>query len=228
MFPYHPLRVPPVLGNPTYFPSFLLRHTVFTSPIDLSIRTLTPITPPTTPSPIRTRVNATDFPAKHSSHNLTSKSTHSALWNWSEISGAAYSQNGSDDSCAINNKVHINSNHTKNDAIDHDHQTNKCNYDLGIKEDYESDEDAFVDILTQDDNDVRSTFSNCFNQMNSVVINRRKKEKCEWKKNWKNFLFCSYFTCCIGTYKTTAHQLPDWDHGWFRFAHGWDNKRYKF
>lgn len=168
MFPYHPLRVPPVLGNPTYFPSFLLRHTVFTSPIDLSIRTLTPITPPTTPSPIRTRANAADFLSKHSSHNLTSKSTQSALWNWSEISGAAYSQNGSDDSCAIS-KIQTNSNHTKTDTIVHDNQTNKCNYDLTIKEDYESDEDAFVDILTQDDNDVSSRFCSCFNQMKRVL-----------------------------------------------------------
>lgn len=152
MFPYHPLRVPPVLGNPTYFPSFLLRHTVFTSPIDLSIRSLAPITPPTTPSPIRTRVNSVDFVPKHASHKSAP-----ILWKWNEFGSANYSQFIGDDSMCATNKLHsaIEPNRNVNgDVIDNVQRTDKCDYDLSIKEDYESDEDAFVDILTQDDADV--------------------------------------------------------------------------
>lgn len=155
MFPYHPLRVPPVLGNPTYFPSFLLRHTVFTSPIDLSIRTLTPITPPTTPSPIRTRVNAVDFVPKHAGINAAQK-TAPVLWKWNEFGAVNCSQANGDDSVCAMTKLHsaIEPNQTANDVIDRVQPTDKCDYDLSIKEDYESDEDAFVDILTQDDADV--------------------------------------------------------------------------
>lgn len=49
----------------------------------------------------------------------------------------------------------IESNHTTDgDIMDDPRLTDKCDYDLSIKEDYESDEDAFVDVLTQDDNEV--------------------------------------------------------------------------
>lgn len=161
MFPYHPLRVPSVIGNPTYFPSFLLRHTVFTSPIDLSIRTLTPITPPSTPSPIRTRVNAVEFMSKHSTINATNVVANNnnkaapILWKWNEL-GASYTSQNDDDSCTANKlQPVIEANHTTNGNIINDHRTtDKCDYDLSIKEDYESDEDAFVDVLTQDDADV--------------------------------------------------------------------------
>lgn len=159
MFPYHPLRVPPVLGNPSYFPSLLLRHTVFTSPIDLSTRTLTPITPPTTPSPIRNRMNINEFVTKNSANKTTTQ------WkcNESSNSNSTYFQaiyktqsTAKDDLDEQQNSNHDSDRETFNSKDDIDTVYNdKCSYDLNIKDNYESsDEDAFVDILTQDDVDV--------------------------------------------------------------------------
>lgn len=159
MFPYHQLRVPPILGNPAYFPPFILRHNGFPTPIDLSIRTLAPITPPTTPSPVQCRMNIGEIVNK--SLDINSVTSSPAFWKWDQIghSSTAYFHTVSEAICL--NSPQIISNVTKevssdrSDDIEHktapNNQQEQFSYNLSIDDDYDSDEDAFVDVLTQDD-----------------------------------------------------------------------------
>lgn len=164
MFPYHQLRVPPILANPTYFPPFILRHTGFPSPIDLSIRTLTPITPPTTPSPVQNRMNIGEFVNKNL--DISSVSGSPAFWKWDQIGHSSTAYFHTSDNACLNSSPLV-SNIAKdvpsepNDDFDRHTQNSKdCNlnsqnerfsYNLSIDDDFDSDEDAFVDVLTQDD-----------------------------------------------------------------------------
>lgn len=187
MFPYHQLRVPPILGNPSaYFPPFILRHSAFPSPIDLSIRTLTPITPPTTPSPVQCRMNISEFVNKNLDIN-TVVTNAPAFWKWEQLGHAAAATtanasayfHNSESVCLnttspsiVNSNVSIakemisneqRSNHggggvgerkTKEDEptlMVSAGQTEQFSYNLSIDDDFDSDEDAFVDVLTQDD-----------------------------------------------------------------------------
>lgn len=189
MFPYHQLRVPPILGNPSYFPPFILRHSAFPSPIDLSIRTLTPITPPTTPSPVQCRMNIGDYVNKNMDINTVVTSSP-AFWKWEQLghtaAGASSYFHNSDSVCLnsstsspliVNSNVatakelvlneqrqanHVDERKTKDDhpttsststttTMVVDSQTEQFSYDLSIDDDFDSDEDAFVDVLTQDD-----------------------------------------------------------------------------
>ncbi|XP_055314837.1 zinc finger protein 197 isoform X2 [Sitodiplosis mosellana] len=188
MFPYHQLRVPPILGNPSYFPPFILRHSAFPSPIDLSIRTLTPITPPTTPSPVQCRMNIGEFVNKNLDIN-TVVSSAPAFWKWEQLghtsAGASAYFHNSESAClntssSSSSPLIMNSNVTMNKEImaseqrqaNHrgdrrtkddnptkttttpmmvDSQTEQFSYNLSIDDDFDSDEDAFVDVLTQDD-----------------------------------------------------------------------------
>lgn len=166
MFPYHQLRVPPILGNPSYFPPFILRHAGYPSPIDLSIRTLTPITPPTTPSPVQSRMNIGEFVNKNL--DINSVNSTPAFWKWDQIghSSTAYfhttenvclsssqvaSSVAKDVSCeSFNNDFERK---TQNNSIDDvaNGSNEQYTYNLSIDDDFASDEDAFVDVLTQDD-----------------------------------------------------------------------------
>lgn len=177
MFPYHQLRVPPILGNPSYFPPFILRHSAFPSPIDLSIRTLTPITPPTTPSPVQCRMNIGEFVNKNLDINTVVTSAP-AFWKWEQLghassSASAYFHNAESiclnttSSSIVNSNVasvkelvssEQRSNHSSERKTKEDDpmmmvncQTEQFSYNLSIDDDFDSDEDAFVDVLTQDD-----------------------------------------------------------------------------
>lgn len=188
MFPYHQLRVPPILGNPSYFPPFILRHSAFPSPIDLSIRTLTPITPPTTPSPVQCRMNIGDFVNKNMDINTVVTSSP-AFWKWEQLghttAGASAYFHNSDSVClnsstssplivnsnvaaakelVLNEQRQANHGDERRTKDDHpttsstttttmlvDSQTEQFSYNLSIEDDFDSDEDAFVDVLTQDD-----------------------------------------------------------------------------
>lgn len=162
MFPYHPLRVPSIFGNTTYFPPILLRHTGIPSPIDLSIRTLTPITPPTTPSPVQNRISIGEIVTRNSEINRVN--TSPGFWKWNHINvnpTATYLQANdtpSNDQQTISISAEQTSTyHQTKDSSSND-GTNGIldmqygyNYDLNVEKGYDSDEDAFVDILTQDD-----------------------------------------------------------------------------
>lgn len=164
MFPYHQLRVPPILANPTYFPPFILRHTGFPSPIDLSIRTLTPITPPTTPSPVQNRMNIGEFVSKNLDINSVNNSP--AFWKWDQIGHTSASYFHTSDNANLNTSQLVNNGakeipSEQTDEFERQPQISKdCNisgqneqfnYNLSIDDDFDSDEDAFVDVLTQDD-----------------------------------------------------------------------------
>ncbi|XP_031630469.1 zinc finger protein 805 isoform X2 [Contarinia nasturtii] len=179
MFPYHQLRVPPILGNPSYFPPFILRHSAFPSPIDLSIRTLTPITPPTTPSPVQCRLNIGEFVNKNLDINaVTTVTSTPAFWKWDQIghSSAAYFHNSESAACLNTNTTttttttpilvtHATKQVSNQERIDiterrikdfttnstQNDQQQQFSYNLSIDDDFDSDEDAFVDVLTQDD-----------------------------------------------------------------------------
>lgn len=197
MFPYHQLRVPNILGNPSYFPPFILRHSGFPSPIDLSIRNLTPITPPTTPSPVQNRMNICDFVNKNL--DINSANSSPAFWKWDHIghSSTAYfhtSDNGCLSSTPFVNNVTKEisceqADEPKNKSPDHKadvaaNQTEAFSYNLSIDEDFDSDEDAFVDVLTQDDNVLpRSTNSSVENEVTNesdipvVLINDAEEDE---------------------------------------------------
>lgn len=196
MFPYHQLRVPPILGNPSYFPPFILRHTGFPTPIDLSIRTLTPITPPTTPSPVQSRLTVGEFVNKSLDINAVCNNSP-AFWKWEHIgqhisSGSGGSGNSStngttyfhstENSCHINSSpsaININtkllthepppppqnsnelfigkvdsSSSAKRSVSNVPNEVFGCNSSVNGDDDddeFGSDEDAFVDVLTDQD-----------------------------------------------------------------------------
>lgn len=163
MFPYHQLRVPPILGNPSYFPSFILRHSAFPSPIDLSIRTLTPITPPTTPSPVQCRMSIGELVNKNL--DINSVTNLPTFWKWDQIghSSTTYFHTTADSACLSSSQLVSNgtkdvpsercdeqkTHNTKDDAANDQHE--QFSYNLSIDDEFDSDEDAFVDVLTQDD-----------------------------------------------------------------------------
>lgn len=159
MFPYHQLRVPPILGNPSYFPPFILRHARYPSPIDLSIRTLTPITPPTTPSPVQNRISIGEFVNKHLDINSVNSSP--ALWKWDQFghSSTAYFHTTENVCVDSSQGTNIEAKEAPNGIFNEDFdrriqnksKNDQFNYNLSIDDDFVSDEDAFVDVLTQDD-----------------------------------------------------------------------------
>lgn len=166
MFPYHQLRVPPILGNPSYFPPFILRHTGFPSPIDLSIRTLTPITPPTTPSPVQNRMNIGEFVNKSLDINAVNGSP--AFWKWDQFGHSSTAYFHTTENVCLNSTQMTNngakevSSESSNNDFDRkiqnkskdeaaNSQNEQFSYNLSIDDDFDSDEDAFVDVLTQDD-----------------------------------------------------------------------------
>lgn len=78
MFPYNPLKNIPVL-NPQYnFQPFLFRHNDTPFPLDLSLRTSIPITPPSTPSPPRKRPKNNDNTTYSTLRSVTARHDH--LW----------------------------------------------------------------------------------------------------------------------------------------------------
>lgn len=187
MFPYHhPIRVPPMLGNSTYFPPFLLRHTAFPSPLDLSTRTSTPITPPTTPSPTRKRLLADEFLNSHPDillkNRLTGFDANNQLssatpifWKWNQTDDTNLPRAvGVNEHTRFPNqsiasemnkempkeaKIHdfdqVNSkSEYSSDAMSTKNDNMRSDYNLITEDELDSDEDAFVDILTQDDIDL--------------------------------------------------------------------------
>lgn len=149
MFPYHPLRVPPIFGNTTYFSPIILRHTGIPGPIDLSIRTLTPITPPTTPSPVQNRISIGEFVTRNLEINTVN--TSPAFWKWNQINVNPNATCIQANDTPSNDQQTSIYDQTKDSSSNDGTNEYGYNYNLNIGKDYDSDEDAFVDILTQDD-----------------------------------------------------------------------------
>lgn len=187
MFPYHhPIRVPPLLRNSPYFQPFFLRHAAFPSPLDLSVRTAVPITPPTTPSPPRKRlhVDDTELSVKDSSAEHLFKNhfgyfddnplqSSSVFWKWNQLDESIATINPQSSEIRLLNtqqpdsssqsqlkRKHLeyfdckiidsNVKEIAQDDREKDDPVVEC---TGNDEDVDSDEDAFVDVLTQDDNE---------------------------------------------------------------------------
>lgn len=187
MFPYsHQIRVPPLLNNSPYLPSFLLRPGGFLSPLDLSVRTSIPITPPTTPSPPRKRhlidpdADPKEIPWKNriSYFDDSIVNSPSLFWKWNQSEnvptmltqinnettvtpiqeGRTLNSNnpiittnlsntnfGYFDCKIFDSKIEESTSKSVNSIL----QKNETS--ISVSND-ESDEDAFVDVLTQDDN----------------------------------------------------------------------------
>lgn len=182
MFPYsHQIRVPPLLNNSPYLPSFLLRPGGFLSPLDLSVRASIPITPPTTPSPPRKRhhidadAEQKEIPWKNRISYFDDSIVHSPplfwKWNQSENSTSMIThineattplQEPRSLSAGNNPVVTTNLSNTNFGYFDCkifdskvEESSNKMeisqNDEISGSASNESDEDAFVDVLTQDD-----------------------------------------------------------------------------
>lgn len=185
MFPYHhPIRVPTMIGNSPYFSPFLLRHSAFPSPLDLSTRTPAPITPPTTPSPTRKRSNVEEFLNKDSNQEILLRNRSTCFDQNSEFSASTpsfWKRNHPEDSNSVNQQLTFSSkqqiscditkeltieskyNNFESTFSDSVHSKADCSFDIEKSDaqyeynltiddnELDSDEDAFVDILTQDD-----------------------------------------------------------------------------
>lgn len=181
MFPYpHPIRVPPLLNNSPYFPPFLLRHAAFPFPLDLSVRTSIPITPPTTPSPPRKRQYNDESETSRDQlwknrlgyfDDTPANNSASVFWKWNQSEPLPSTSNHS-----MANQRTVNSQpmeltgvnernfgyfnckilDSKTESItDSDDKKTLENFDCTTADEHDedTDEDAFVDVLTQDDND---------------------------------------------------------------------------
>lgn len=175
MFPYppHSMQVPPLIGNSPYFQPFLLRHGPFPSPLDLSVRTSIPITPPSTPSPPRKRPHPDENDqrvAVSSSDQWRNRvgyfddervNAMPALWKWTQENPSQ--STATDDSSSMERSSERRKNagyfdctilESKNEmpsATEMKCETNNVTASDHDSEDSDSDEDAFVDVLTQDD-----------------------------------------------------------------------------
>lgn len=178
MFPYppHSMRVPPLISNSPYFPPLLLRPAAFPSPLDLSVRTSIPITPPTTPSPPRKRSHRDENdqrgegpPENQWRHRVGyfddgSVNSMPMFWKWTQMENTQENSNqsvsnlplgvrgqsmerpknfGYFDCKILESKNETSSEMEMNDA--------KCTNVTDHESDTDSDEDEFVDVLTQDD-----------------------------------------------------------------------------
>lgn len=196
MYPYNnTMCAPPLLPNGSLFPRFLLRHAAFTSPLDLSIRTSVPITPPSTPSPPRKRIHPEYIDI--TTMDLARENMHRTQFGYFDGNPlhplpplSFMKQNQVCDSVESKNikqspKTEINLNEALPDQNDNGNpqqyfdckildskgkktsQSNfehfehmktdctviNCDIDEDSRAACDSDEDAFVDILTQDDQD---------------------------------------------------------------------------
>lgn len=173
MFPYqHHLRVPPLLNNNSgYFSPFLFRPPEFPSPLDLSLRTSIAITPPSTPSPPRKRPNPCDPESDIGPKNPIPEqiwknrfgyfddghlNSPSPFMKWNKLDEPL---NISSDSSSMSNmivkpnqyfdcKVLESKIDSTPDRHEHDSDIN-----ILVEDDDISDEDDYVDVLTQDEND---------------------------------------------------------------------------
>lgn len=176
MFPYpHHIRVPPLLNNSPYFQPFLLGPAEFQSPLDLSLRTSIAITPPSTPSPPRKRSNHEDQEAtvnpkvstpserfwKNRFGYFESKESSSPPASHIKWNKADETMNMPSDASAIANlnaphsqyfdcKIIDSRTNSQTDAVESN--STDCINLLATEEcDNNSDEDDFVDVLTQDE-----------------------------------------------------------------------------
>lgn len=178
MFPYppHAMRVPPLMSNSPYFQPFLLRHAAFPSPLDLSVRTSIPITPPTTPSPPRKRHHANDqrgeMPMENQWKNRVGYFDDAPPANampmfWKLTQMDSTQENGAQSIPSLpiaggdgpsmerqKNFGYFDCNilEEKNElAMKSERNNAECTTITDHDSDSDSDEDGFVDVLTQDD-----------------------------------------------------------------------------
>lgn len=181
MFPYppHSMRVPPLMSNSPYFQPFLLRHAAFPSPLDLSVRTSIPITPPTTPSPPRKRSHPDDqqrgeMPQENQWKNRVGYfddgpvNSMPMFWKWTQIENTQENVAPSVSNLPIvvggqsmerqKNFGYFDCNilESKNElspetAMKSEISNAECTIITDHESDSDSDEDGFVDVLTQDD-----------------------------------------------------------------------------
>lgn len=179
MFPYptSSVRVPPLISNSPYFQPFLLRHAAFPSPLDLSVRTSIPITPPTTPSPPRKRSHPDEndqrgeVPPENQRKNRVSYfdagsvSSMPMFWKWTQMENAQEMSTIPNSSPSVvrrqpmqrpKNFDYFDCNilESKNDtSSETELKSEGNNAECMIVTDHESDDDSdgFVDVLTQDD-----------------------------------------------------------------------------
>lgn len=178
MFPYPPqsVRVPSVISNAPYFPPLLLRHAAFPSPLDLSVRTSIPITPPTTPSPPRKRSHPDEndqrgevLPENQWRHRVGyfddgSVNPMPMFWKWTQMENVQDNSNHSVANLPLGVRRQSMEGpknfgyfdckimESKNGTSPEMEMNNaKCSNVTDHDSDSDSDEDEFVDVLTQDD-----------------------------------------------------------------------------
>lgn len=192
MFPYppHSMRVPPLMNNPPYFQPFLLRHAAFPSPLDLSVRTSIPITPPTTPSPPRKRSHVdqidqrAELPAENQWKNRVgyfddgSVNSMPMFWKWTQMDNTQENISQSVPNLPVfvgeqsmerqNNFGYFDCNilESKNETssdmkMKSEINNAECTIITDHDTDSNSDEGGFVDILTQDDDNELSEQIRC-------------------------------------------------------------------
>lgn len=175
------MRVSPLIGNSPYFQPFLLRHATFPSPLDLSVRTSIPITPPSTPSPPRKRSHSDEsdqrgeLPSENQWKNRVgyfddgSVNSMPMFWKWTQRENTLENstQSYSESSLVIRGQsmerqksfgyFDCNILESKKEAtpeMEMKCEMNKSECTITIT-DHDSDsgssEDEFVDVLTQDD-----------------------------------------------------------------------------
>lgn len=180
MYPYHNTMCgPPLLPNGPLFPRFLLRHAAFSSPLDLSIRTSIAITPPSTPSPPRKRfpIEYVDMTTKDLIQQTMQRNQFGYVENGHlsqtslklnlpsielNMKDTIYNQNTSTESqpcfdCkSMDSQMEAPSHSDKQENFTYmksDCTVIDCDIDEESNAVCDSDEDAFVDVLTQDDQD---------------------------------------------------------------------------
>lgn len=180
MFPYpHQIRVPSLLNNSPYLPQFLLRPGGFLSPLDLSIRASIPITPPTTPSPPRKRQHVDsgaepkETPWKNRIGYFDDSVVHSPplFWKWTQAEHSAAIAQPSEPQAQEHHSANVSPVVTTNlsntnfgyfdckifDSKVEDSKSagvETAGNEIGASASEESGEDAFVDVLTQDDSTI--------------------------------------------------------------------------